>query len=1094
MDKLTGEWKNLYNGTATRFSYSPNVKNPEADNITALHILVAASVKKGADKESVLSILDIALSVDGVDVNVQDADGKTPLYWAVELGSFGAFERLLKKGAKVNIDFSRHSPEFDNLLQGASRMLLEEETPDRLKIFQRLLEITNELERNSVLESYYYRLPEAAKALADPYLPSKNKKWIIAQLKMKFATFIKERIINNRLDAVQNIIDIIKAKLALIPLNKDIFDTNQLEAQSKPLEDEYIAFLDRIIEEFNRMPKPNKSNVGLRPTFYEFWHAIQDILQFITAKQQRYLSTYKQLTNLPPIEENFDLFLGQVLHLMNAWLKFDDIGVTYNINLNAFFQNPESFISYEVTKMRDFWIQGLAKKKLELQKSLQSLEEERKREREAKLAAERQMEEVRKANAARREAEAEAARKQEALRLAKLKEEADKKAAKNAQNKKDREAAEAKARRNAEERARLAEEAKRAREAAAKKQAEEAEKIRAAKEALKQAEELQRAREQKAREDAEREAAERIAREEQERLDREVAERLAREEQERIAREAAERFVREEQERLGREEAERIAREGTERGPGEAPGKPKKAAENASLKAVNEQLQILYNAEGEHIEALVGLREVIRGQFNAYDEYERTKNRETARGMQEVNDLETQLNESLREFREMRVNCVELNDSIATLYKQQQAAQTLLWRGSLASGISLKQKIIYKEKNLKYRNYLINLVTDFINKAALCYGIDVEYWRKILTKDTKAREIEQADLQELKRQSPEPIVNPVPKPNESLRDVLTLIDELLAEIGKRNELDNLQKKTALENSITEILRRRHTLDARLNFDESYIQIILHLNELENLQSQILSVLTNQKNAENFRALPKREQVQRKKIKMLRTAIDFFATIEGTTIEEPKQEEPKPREVVPPPPPPPVVRRTFSEIRTELEETDDPYRAVELINEAIVTNGYNINEINEEGHTLLMLMVVKRFSKAVKRLLDLGANANLQDPKGFTALMMSLIVVNPNNIFESGTLITITNLIDKSDVNLLDKNGYDAYHFAEELENRIIPRNEKETFTQKVLNVLNSKRSFAPVRGIRSLLGRFFGGTKKKQKHAAKKSLKRHGSK
>jgi ankyrin repeat protein len=1088
MDKLTGEWKNVYNGKQKKYTITPNAGDPAADNLTPLHILVARSVDDDVNKSGVIIFLEGALAVDGININVEDAKGKTPLYWAVEVGSFDAFDLLLKKGANINIlDIDdRDGLGYSSLLDASLYNILRDISttgkilPDRLKILQRLLEITNQEERDRTLKKHYKEVPEEVKKIIKPYLADDSKKWKLAELKMQFASFVKERLINNRLTAIKDVMNMVREKMDYLPLNIDIFDTNQLEVQSQALQDEYIAFLDRIIGEFNRMPKPNKSNVGVGPTFDEFDAAIQDILQFISRNTEKYPSTDQRIKSLPPTEDNFNLYLGQVLHLMNGQFIFNNFGISLNINLRDFFENAGDYIIIEQTRMRQLFTSALDKIKGKLIEKLNT----RKRERDAAAEAERRMEEVRRANAARIEAEKEAAIKREAARIAKAKEEADKKAAKNAKNAEDRRAAQEKARINAEERDRLAKEAKAAKAEADRKASEEAEKIRIAKEALQRAEELRKARVAEAERLAKEEAG-RVAREEQERLGREAAERVAREEQERLGREEAERIARE-------EEAARIAREKAEN----AAKKAKKAAENATLKAVNEQLQIPYNIEGEHIEALLGLRELIQGQFDAYNKYERTKNREAAESLKEINDLENQLNERLRQFRGMRVDCFDLNNSIARLYKQQQTDQTTLWERGLNPALPLKQKIIYKEKNLKYRDHLINLVTEFLNKAAVCYGINVEYWRKILAKDTKAREIEQADLQALKRQSPDSLVNPVPKPNERLRDVVTLINELLAEIGKRNELDTLQKKTVLENRILEILRRRQTLDAGLLLDELYMQILEHLNELENLQDQIVSLLNRQKNAENFKALPKPAQLLRKKQNMRRSAEEYFAKINGTTIEEPKVVKPRDEDVVPPPPPPPPVpRRPFSEIRSELEETNDPYRAVELINEAFPTHLNNINDKDKEGHTLLMFMVVKKFSRAVKRLLDLGADANIQDKQtGFTPLMMSIIVVNPNNIFESGTLITITNLIEKSDINVLDKNGYDAYHFAEELEKRIIPRNEKETFTQKVLNVLYAKRSLAPVRGIRSLFRGLFGGTIKNRKHADKKSLKRHRSK
>ncbi len=1085
MDKLTGEWKNLYNGTSTRFSYSPNVKNPQADNITALHILVAASVKKDADKEKVFSILDIALSIAGVDVNVQDKNGKTPLYWAVELGSFGAFERLLKKGASLILP---EDMEYSNLLELAIDLLTTQVTPDRIQIFERLLELTEGAERIEVIKAHYDELPKEAKKLADPYLPSYAKKWKLAKLKMQFARLVKEKVINYRKNAISFVLNLfyVGLKLRISGIHeKDIFDRNQLEVQSQFLEAEYSEFLDKIIKEFNEMPEPIASDVSTGPTYEEFYDSLAGILAFITSKKRTYESTFQEMVAAPPSNDNFHLYLGQILFLMNEWFAFDKQG-PFALSTRDFFDNPERFILYETTTMRKSVTEGLEEKRKKVEINIREVLEKRKAEREAVAAAERAAAELRRKNAERREAEAEAARKREQVRLAKEKEEADKKAAKNAKNKKDREEAQERAKRNSELRARLAEQAKKAKEEAERIKKEEQEKLRIAKEALERAEALRKAREEEAKQ-----AAEKVAREEQERLNREAAEKVAREEQERLNREEAERIAREEQ------DTENASKRGAENA-------SKKGAENTAKKGnkeVNGILEALYNLEDERIGALVDFRETLQNQLETYNLYlaalQQTKNTEFDKGLEEVNKLENDLNNALRKFREIGQDCYNLVNSIAKLYKETQTAQKLEWQGSLAPGLTAKQKIIFKEKNLKYRNHLINLVREFLNKLTLCPGFEAHsvYWRKFLVKDEKAKEIEEQDLQVLKQQNPVARVNPVPKPTEGINDILSILNDLFWEIENRKSSHTLQEKINLEFLILRILRRKNDLPAIVNLDETYMQILLHLQQLENLQEQILSVLGKQKNAEEFKSLPKKNQDQRKKLKMLKSAADYFKQVQGVKFEEPKEEPPKRKEDegprVPPPLVPPPLQRSFEEIRTELEETTDRERAVQLINEAIVTNRYDINALDEEGHTLLMIMVVKKFRKAVERLLQLGANANIQDPKGFTALMMAIIVTNPNSINEYGTLITIINLIQRSDTNILDKSGYDAYHFAEELQRRIVGYTEKGMFTDKVVNVLYRNRSYAPMRGLRGLFRGFFGGTKRNRKHADKKSLKRH---
>ncbi len=56
---------------------------------------------------------------------------------------------------------------------------------------------------------------------------------------------------------------------------------------------------------------------------------------------------------------------------------------------------------------------------------------------------------------------------------------------------------------------------------------------------------------------------------------------------------------------------------------------------------------------------------------------------------------------------------------------------------------------------------------------------------------------------------------------------------------------------------------------------------------------------------------------------------------------------------------------------------------------LLDNGARINEVDYEGHTALMMSVIRQNSDAVKFLLERGAGASLRDKDGKTVLDFAL---------------------------------------------------------------------------------------------------------
>lgn len=74
---------------------NPNVKNEKGDSAL---IMGVKSASKNRD-----SIVKMLLATPGIEVNIKDKDGRTPLIWAAILGRLNITEWLINAGADINV-------------------------------------------------------------------------------------------------------------------------------------------------------------------------------------------------------------------------------------------------------------------------------------------------------------------------------------------------------------------------------------------------------------------------------------------------------------------------------------------------------------------------------------------------------------------------------------------------------------------------------------------------------------------------------------------------------------------------------------------------------------------------------------------------------------------------------------------------------------------------------------------------------------------------------------------------------------------------------------------------------------------------------
>jgi ankyrin repeat protein len=163
MDKLTGEWKNLYDLVQKQYSIRANVLNPEGTT-TALHIIVARGVPKPGEALSGLpnQWLDEILQGYGYNFDVQDENGATPLFLAAFKGNLYAVKRLLSKNVSITKkDINGFSPFYIACL-----MATREDSETRMEILDAFLEKINGSfndELTDELNSKWARLPYVVK-------------------------------------------------------------------------------------------------------------------------------------------------------------------------------------------------------------------------------------------------------------------------------------------------------------------------------------------------------------------------------------------------------------------------------------------------------------------------------------------------------------------------------------------------------------------------------------------------------------------------------------------------------------------------------------------------------------------------------------------------------------------------------------------------------------------------------------------------------------------------------------------------------------------------------------------------------------------
>ena len=134
MDKLTGEWKNLYDLVQKPYSIRANVLNPEGTT-TGLHIIIARSVTKPEEAKVLLNYI-LGQPIGVFNWDVQDENGATPLFIAALKGSLDAVKAILSKNASMIIkDANGFSPFYIACL-----MATREPTSLRLEILDAFLE------------------------------------------------------------------------------------------------------------------------------------------------------------------------------------------------------------------------------------------------------------------------------------------------------------------------------------------------------------------------------------------------------------------------------------------------------------------------------------------------------------------------------------------------------------------------------------------------------------------------------------------------------------------------------------------------------------------------------------------------------------------------------------------------------------------------------------------------------------------------------------------------------------------------------------------------------------------------------------------
>jgi ankyrin repeat protein len=158
MDKLTGEWKNLYNGIIKEYhTFLPNQHNPAADNITPIHLLILRATEN-KENPNFIELLNMAFQSKNVNINVQDGKGRTPLYLAIELENYDIANVLIDGGVDITIPNNDGiSPLVLSAIQSS-----EDEAPEKNLLLNKLIERARPI-KNERFNEHWDRLTDSVR-------------------------------------------------------------------------------------------------------------------------------------------------------------------------------------------------------------------------------------------------------------------------------------------------------------------------------------------------------------------------------------------------------------------------------------------------------------------------------------------------------------------------------------------------------------------------------------------------------------------------------------------------------------------------------------------------------------------------------------------------------------------------------------------------------------------------------------------------------------------------------------------------------------------------------------------------------------------
>jgi hypothetical protein len=433
--------------------------------------------------------------------------------------------------------------------------------------------------------------------------------------------------------------------------------------------------------------------------------------------------------------------------------------------------------------------------------------------------------------------------------------------------------------------------------------------------------------------------------------------------------------------------------------------------------------------------------------------------------------------------------------SLEEKYIEIQNLQYTLWKAAYELplfGVNNKIIIYYnKKKVLVYRDILIAISNKFIQECAQFDGGggNLPLFRKRLQKDQAAKAIEEADI----RVHEANMLEGQARGNRKYNNIINHIESLIVLMDQEKQKVDLPRQLATEEEIQQLLTQ--------NIREELESLTKERENVESFQKSVVEILQLETRLiELIRA-----EIERRKLVpvsaevgititpevLKREAEKYFAQVKSTTLaEEPtvaeEQENKEDRKEKP-----------FAEYKNEfikLIEERNQDALIQLINK-FVQSGFDINtKIDENEFTLLLLAIKAKLKNVVKRILELGADPNKGESIGLTPLMLAIIVIEPVNIREYGTLAVVQLLLSHKDINTnLENNlNLDAYTYAIKKVDFIRDSSQKELFKKEVIDKLYAKRPYRVVKALSKFLGR--GGTRRMKKHAGRHSIKRDRSK